>query len=247
MNRAEKLFAIFSLLWVTGCATVPPKPFVAVGQPLNRSAKPPSDVQIFFNPSSVTFPYAPIGNVYSESTPDRHQSAKDQITYIRDVAAANGADAVIVSKQVLLKGGTYEAPSEGLVHQAEIAIYSGIAIVKNPNGAMPVSTSTAPASSDTVAEPSVPVFSDPSQVPFPYIPIAELNPKHERNTYPSANDQIAALRAQAATEGADGVIVSYKILEQTGTYRAANQDVAIPIPIAIYSGIAISKTSANSK
>jgi hypothetical protein len=145
MNHITRLLTIFGLLCVMGCATAPRTPFIAIGAPLNLTPRPPADVQIFFSPSQVQFPYSSIGNVYSQSTAEDFQSAKDQVIYIRNVAAANGADGVILSKKVLRKRGTYNSPENGVIHAAEIAIYSGTAIIKSTSAALaplPVSISS---------------------------------------------------------------------------------------------------------
>jgi hypothetical protein len=142
MSRAMKRWTVVGSLFFSGCFTPPVKrQFLPIGLPHEAAAKQPSDVQIFADPSQVPFPYVEMGRITEESQPNHHQSSGDQISAIRALAAANGADAVIVSKQILMKGGTYHSPEEGVVHRAEVALFSGIAIEKStstPTAAMPV-------------------------------------------------------------------------------------------------------------
>jgi hypothetical protein len=74
------------------------------------------------------------------------------------VAAAHGADGVIVSKQILVKGAVEHSPEEGIVHRAEIALYSGIAIVKTSTGTA-VNPTPAPSGLVSIAD----LFAVPDQ------------------------------------------------------------------------------------
>jgi hypothetical protein len=125
------------LFFLAGCFTPPVKrQFIPMGSLGQAVAKQPSDVQIFSNPSHVPFPYTQLGRITPEGDRYHHESASDQIAAIRSMAASNGADAVIVSRQILVKGGSVHSPEEGVVHRAEIALYSGIAILKSTSTAI---------------------------------------------------------------------------------------------------------------
>jgi hypothetical protein len=146
MTRGMKLSIVASLLWFIGCATapMPTRQFIPMGASLQLTAKQPSDVQIFADAAQVPYSYIQVGHITPEGDANHHPRASDQIAAIRALAATHGADAVIVSKQILLKGGTVHSPAEGIIHRAEIALYSGMAIIKSTStaiAALPMATS----------------------------------------------------------------------------------------------------------
>src|ERR1700679_1032538 len=132
MPSSMRKWSVAVLLFFVGCFTPPVKrQFIPIGSTSQAAAKQPSDVQVYSDAAQVPFPYVEMGRITpARPLPGHYQSASEQISAIRELAAANGADAVILSRQILLKGGTYHSPAEGVVHRAEKALYSGIAIVK---------------------------------------------------------------------------------------------------------------------
>jgi hypothetical protein len=130
------------LLFVVGCVTpMSKRQFIPIGAPIQVVAKQPSDVQVFSNPTQVPYSYNQIGRITPEGNIDNHEKANAQIVAIRQLAADSGADAVILSKQILVKGGMVHSPEEGVVHRAEIALYSGIAIVRTSTASAVLPTS----------------------------------------------------------------------------------------------------------
>jgi len=147
MPNARRRWIAAGLVFFAGCFTPPVKrQFISVGPLVQAAAKQPSDVQVYADASQVPFPYVEMGRITPERPlPGHFQSSSEQISAIRALAAANGADAVILSRQILLKGGTYHSPAEGVVHRTEKSLYSGITIVKSTSAvvaALPTSTPT---------------------------------------------------------------------------------------------------------
>lgn len=138
MKKSMFITVFLGSLFVGGCATTPvviqKRQFIPIGSPVQAASKQPSNVQLFADALDVPYPYLQIGRITPEGDRDHHQSASDQISALRAMAAAHGADAVIVSKQILMKGGVFKSPEEGIMHRQEIALYSGIAIVKTSTG-----------------------------------------------------------------------------------------------------------------
>jgi hypothetical protein len=134
MNARILGMVIGSLLLVGCFSPMQRRQFIPIGSPIQASAKQPFDVQLFAKTSEVPYAYIEIGRITPEGDRYNHQSASDQISTLRALAAAHGADGVIVSKQILVKGAVEHSPEEGIVHRAEIALYSGIVIVKTSTG-----------------------------------------------------------------------------------------------------------------
>jgi hypothetical protein len=138
MAHQVRLSVIAGLLLCMGCATAAPKTqLVHIAAPANLPPKQSDEVQVYDDPSKVPFPYIELGRIAPQPRPDEKPSAKDQIDAIRALAATHGADGVILSKEVLLKGGNYFSVSNGFTHHDEVAIYSGMAILKAPPSQTP--------------------------------------------------------------------------------------------------------------
>jgi len=141
MKRIAAFLLVFGLSGLGGCVTsMGKRQFIPIGAPIQAAAKKPSEVQLFAGASQVPYSYIQMGRITPEGNVDHHQSADDQLLALRALAAAHGADAVIVSKEVLSKAGTYHGPAEGIVHRQEVAVYSGLAVIKTSTGSVVVPT-----------------------------------------------------------------------------------------------------------
>lgn len=130
MKKIKAIGILF--LFISGCATAPH--YIPSIQEAARPPKPKEQVILFYAEKDVAFPYIEIGRIFLKVRPHLLRHPADQIEEIREEAAAQGADAVILmpsnanvsSGDVI--GNRYGV--QGDSYGVGGVMYSGIVIIK---------------------------------------------------------------------------------------------------------------------
>lgn len=119
---------LIACLAFTGCGAE--QKFVRTGIPVPTTPKQMDSVIVFSNPSQVPWPYEEIGELIPNKTPRRFQTPQVQIDDIKREAAKNGADGVILHRDVGQRGNLIVDRGTGFGNSQSILMFSGTAIVK---------------------------------------------------------------------------------------------------------------------
>lgn len=124
----NKLLILSIAFLLCGCGAE--QRFITIGTPPPLHQKKIDDVLVFSSPSQVPWPYQEIGELIPDKAPRRFQTPVVQIDDIKREAAKNGADAVILHKDVGQRGDIFIGQGSGFGNTRTFLMFSGTAIVK---------------------------------------------------------------------------------------------------------------------
>jgi hypothetical protein len=130
MNRTSGLIPL--IFFLSACATAPR--YIPSGQSAARPPRTKEQIVLFYSDKDVSFPYTEIGRIFLNVRPHLLRHPADQIEAIREEAAAQGADAVIlVPSNTSYSSGDVVGNRYGVVGGSDgVAgvMYSAIVIIK---------------------------------------------------------------------------------------------------------------------
>lgn len=116
-------------IFLSGCAIISPRYVPSSGERLE--AKSADNLAVYYSAADVPFAYKEIGRVFLKNMKGAYYpDAGAQIDKIRKVAAAKGAQAVIILKESKLQGSATGAGGLSTADIADQIDYSGVAIVQ---------------------------------------------------------------------------------------------------------------------
>lgn len=124
-----KKLSLLLVFLIAGCAAQ--QKFIATGAPQTIQPKQMKDVLVFWNPSQIPWKYKELGEIMPSGDIKQFQTVIVQLDDIKREAAKNGADAVILRKEVGQRA-TFHANNRFAFGDSESFItLSGTAIVRN--------------------------------------------------------------------------------------------------------------------
>jgi len=119
-------FVLLALL-LTGCGST--ARFVR-SAPVSSPANRPENVRVFYSKADVNFEFQEIGRIFLKTTELTSYNPARDIEKIKEEAARQGADAVIVQEKKRFEASAGVFGNVGAAQSQDVTEYFGIAIVK---------------------------------------------------------------------------------------------------------------------